>query len=247
MSWLDTVLNCASCDQILVKPVLIPCGHSICAAHSEEERVHCKRCSIYHTRPENGFTRNLFAETLIERQLNELDLGEDHSRAVESFKQLEDLVSEARRIRQDPELEIHRVIGELKNRVDLRREELKQQIDNDALELIEELIEFENECKTKKSFAQHSYKLELLMKSFESDLIRLKSDLVSFKKNVQKWKEISARSDMILKSLKGDFIEFKNSLFCNKLDDYKLKQQRFCDEQTIGEMLTYLELHILYK
>lgn len=71
-------LNCTICLNKLKTPVLLPCGHSICKHHQENERqVTCKQCNENHEVPPKGFTQNKSLEYLIERDIETMAKGEE--------------------------------------------------------------------------------------------------------------------------------------------------------------------------
>ena len=143
---MSSLIKCQSCQKTLAQPVVLPCGDTICKSHVARGTIKCPKCHADHDIPEKGFLKNSLVEELIKNQLVKLDLDPDNKVAVESFQVLKEIVEKLKRIRDDPKLEINRVISDLKNKIDLRREEEKKRIDDEALELIQELEQCENEC-----------------------------------------------------------------------------------------------------
>lgn len=59
--------NCSQCNQLLVEPVTIPCGYSVCKRHldeqlsrktNEESTFQCGICLVEHCVPREGFVIN---------------------------------------------------------------------------------------------------------------------------------------------------------------------------------------------
>ena len=72
-------INCKSCGKILKQPVVLPCGHSICKHHETEDNnqnIECIKCNKSFEIPSDGFAPNCDLESLLLREINELDLGE---------------------------------------------------------------------------------------------------------------------------------------------------------------------------
>ncbi len=56
-----TLFNCSLCNKLLVNPISLICGNSICQSHLEHKTgksFKCQVCSKKHTVPEEGFSVN---------------------------------------------------------------------------------------------------------------------------------------------------------------------------------------------
>ena len=129
---MDQVLNalkCVNCRDILSTPVILPCGHTICKYHTEvdDEQIICGECGSRHLN--KGFIVVQAVSKMIEVQLNNFDFGEQHKDASKSCDDLKTHLDKNDTMLNDLEYFIHESIEELKNRVMLRREQLKFQID----------------------------------------------------------------------------------------------------------------------
>ena len=175
MNLLDESIKCKSCDEIISEPVVLYCGHSICKYHVDiavkenQKLMKCDICNKSFDIPINGFAPNRALENLMEVDIDELDLGEEYNAAFDKCEYFGDLLDQLNSIKNDPEVKIHTVLSDLRNKVkkiisssvcefchynnfelnkvDLRREELKQEIDKKALEMIEKLNQYEKDCK----------------------------------------------------------------------------------------------------
>ena len=104
MEMLEDWLKCKCCTETLVKPVLLPCGNSICKYHEEECRnsssksIFCASCELSHDIPEPGFPRVLALEKLLDQKVennsNPTDLGDDYKEAMDKYKEFSDLFDE---------------------------------------------------------------------------------------------------------------------------------------------------------
>ena len=73
---LQTLFNCKLCSELLREPVLLPCGVSICKFHSSEiTGVKCEFCKKPHTLPESGFAENKLVQSMLDIQLNILNIN----------------------------------------------------------------------------------------------------------------------------------------------------------------------------
>ena len=221
MNLVSDSIKCTQCKEILKLPVVLPCGDSICKHHVDKKNecktIECVLCNEVFDIPTNGFARNKALEKLLEKEINEIDLGEEYNSAFDKCQQFNDLYEHFNRIKNHPEMRIHSVINELKNKVDLRREELKQEIDKEALKIVEKLDEFKKQCK--ESIKSDS-KIDEKLNVWENHTKEWNGDLNTFKRNTYKWSNILSQSTSHLKDLQSELIKFNESLFLNRLNEF---------------------------
>lgn len=143
---INDAIKCSNCKERLKSPVLMPCGHSICNHHVTEPPILCLKCNAFFGIPLNGFPIGKSLEILLELNIEYINLGKDYFSISDNCKLFGDLLDRFDKIKNDPETRIKEEISEIKNKVDLRREELKQEIDKESLEMIEKLDDFEKDC-----------------------------------------------------------------------------------------------------
>ena len=177
----------------------------------------CDICDELFDIPTKGFAPNRALESLLKQEIDVLDLGDEYNSAFDKCSQFKDLIEHFNRVKNDPEMRIHTVLSDLRNKVDLRREELKQDIDSEALKMIEKINEYEKDCKA--SIKQDSKFDDMLIK-WENDLKQSQDFLDTFKRNNKKWVEISNDTISRLKELQSEYIKFNNNLFLNRLDEF---------------------------
>lgn len=237
---MENPLDCNICNAILKEPVILPCGHTICKLHEIDRRVkseqethslHCRICNLSHSIPMNGFPSNRAIETLLHRKLQSIDLGDEHAKALKYCKEFENALNKIRQAKQDPEMEIHSIIADLKNKIDLNREERKKKIDDEAQLLIDELDELERTCKANNSILENiksSSDLKSLLIDFENDNANMKKELSFYVRNEEGWKAIVHVCSLKLKHLLTEYEEMKERFFQNRLFDCELKQTKYC-------------------
>ena len=137
-------------------------------------------------------------------------------------------------MRDNPELEINRKFTDLRNRIDLRREEAKKSLDDEAMALITEIDEKGAKCKAGLTdYLEISTKTTELVKSIENDNIPLwDKDLKSFNRHVKKLKKIHIDTVTQVKQLSQANKEMKKHLFGDELAKLELKQKIFCRENS---------------
>ena len=226
----DDLIKCPQCKEIFKLPVILPCGHSICKHHVddvindisndiENKNIECQICQRFHKISESDeFAPNKTIESLLEKNMAKIDLGEEYKSAREKCKIFGDLLETLNKIKNDPELRINTVISELKNKVDLRREKMKQEIDEEALKIIDKLNEYQKECKMKMKIDSDS-KLDEKLEDWKNSLKQWHIGLNTFDNTNRK--SILDESTSKLKDLHSELLTFEGSLFLNRLNQFK--------------------------
>ena len=226
----DDLIKCPQCKEIFKSPVFLLCGHSICKHHVDEvlkdinndienREIECLICQRFHRISESVvFTPNKTIESLIEKNMDKINLGEEYKSAVDRCNIFGDLLDKFNKIKNDPDMRINTVISELKNKVDLRREELKQEIDKETLKMIDELNEYEKECKLKMKLASNS-KLDEKLEGWKNSLKQWQLALSKF--DSISHKSVLDESTSKLKDLHSEFLNFDRNLFLNRLNQFK--------------------------
>ena len=158
------LFNCKHCSQPFQgAPIIMGCcGESICSIHLDEEvnannkrkLFTCSLCNESHTiKSSKKFATNKIAENLMKMQVANLNLGDTYEQAERECKRLEATLDNLTNLKNDPVNFIFEYISKLKNKVDLRREEIKLDVDRQSDDMIRRLEAFEQECyeKTKQS------------------------------------------------------------------------------------------------
>lgn len=215
-------IECTKCKKILSTPVILPCAHCMCEKHVTEEAtkttIECNLCAEYHEIPAKGFIRNRALDSLLAKKIDKIDLGDEYNSARDECSRFSDLFEQFDRMRNDPEARIHEVASELRNKVDLRREELKLEIDKEAMLMIENIDKFEKECK---SSIKSDYNLARSFEVWRSYLKEWEESLSTFERNVDSWAKVLNESRAAIKELQSDFIRFNGDLLLNQLEELK--------------------------
>lgn len=237
---MDFLVKCKLCNQTFQTPVILPCGHTVCQKHETDEKknnhemINCPACNKDHIIPETGFYLNSLAQALIDYGFEDLDLGPEHKVAVESLNMFKDLFDEFKRMCYDPEFEINKVIGDLKNSIDLKQEvtadiSLKEKI----ITLIKELSEYEKWCKSNSSArGTMSESSEISVLALEKNFEGWSKQLKSFYKDVKLWKTIHKCIVDEYKRLQIESDQMRKCLFGDKLAEYQAKQKHICGHKT---------------
>ena len=167
-------LTCSYCSRIYKDPIDLPCGDSICLEHLSDKdvlkvnRIKCKKCSEEFGVKSNDFKSNEDLKKLIEDQAHlsegEINLKQELEVSVRKFFLLyDDFIQNKNKIESD--VFVH--FQEMRFQVDEQREELKNKIDEIALELIDKIKKCEESLSKnlKENFSSFDE-----TKSFEDEL-----------------------------------------------------------------------------
>ena len=128
------------CNLIYENPVTLLCGHSLCQKHLEnfDDKFKCPYCHEEHHKPSTNIT---ICEMIdFYNQLDPL------RRSIKkSFDNLDESIKQCENIESD--VYIDGYFYEIRNKVDLHREEFKKEIDEKSDEIIQQLKVKEEECK----------------------------------------------------------------------------------------------------
>ena len=230
MEMLEDLLKCKCCTETLVKPVLLPCGNSICKYHEEEcinsgsKSIYCASCELSHDIPETfGFPRVLALEKLLEQKAennsNSTDLFTDYKETMDKYNEFSNLFDDFEKLINNPEMTLHNEFNELRNKVDLRREELKFGIDEDALKIIDQINEYETECKANLlSIMSEENKPDIESRKVKMGL--WKTQLDKPQSDIQFWENINNEIGEHLETFKSDYEDFEDRVFLNRYYDY---------------------------
>lgn len=153
---LHDLFDCSLCTHLLVDPVTIPCGNTICKIHLQdallddlvdensnhfERTFRCDICHLDHFVPKEGFMINKHIRNALETSLSVLRenclFEECNRKIIDAQNNLNRLVE----LVDFPSNFIYEYFEDIKREVDLRRESLKVRIDTyseDAIQLIED-------------------------------------------------------------------------------------------------------------
>jgi len=148
---LNALFNCNICKGVLVDPVILPCGETVCKAHTDEIRKgKCMLCDGSHIVPKEGFLENRIVKNQLDLRVDNINLN--FSQFKNNNKIIQDLnnkLKEMEAIRKDPENYISEYFGELTRQVDLRRETLIEDIHKYSDELIQKIEKLKQDCVSK--------------------------------------------------------------------------------------------------
>lgn len=242
MNVLKSAITCKQCRNILKKPILLPCGESVCLEHVQnlpDNIYYCKFCTQEHTILNGELYMNKSLENLINANLCNVNLGDEYSNALDDCKQLGELISEFETMRKDPAYFINDTLTKLRNQTDILREELKLFIDKEANKIIDELNQYERDCKSKletNEFKMSMLKIDTEMETIKKELNDWENQLSYFDSKQEKLKTIYEKCRKNAATLRRKTFNFKQELLAYNL------QQHFDNLKNYPNIVKNIEL-----
>jgi hypothetical protein len=132
------LFDCKQCDQLLVDPVTLLCGYSVCKRHldvllesypKDSNTFPCKLCDDEHYIPKKGFAINKTIQNALDIKLNTLKLNPVYEECKSEINDAKISIQKIEILEKDPDNYIFEYFEEFKRQVDIRREELKLKLD----------------------------------------------------------------------------------------------------------------------
>lgn len=252
MDVIKTSTICCDCEKVLEKPILMPCGQSVCLRHVENvpNNIYgCKSCGQEHkTNPEYLFI-NKGLENLIKANLDKIPFSYEYTKAFDYCQQLNDLIMEFELLKKDSSNFVNQIIGKLKNQTELIREEYKLIIDTNANKLIDELNEYERECNSKlerSEFQSVVDKIESDISSIKQDLGEWDKELNDFVSTEEQFETIKEKSREHLFNVDKQTFNFKRQLLTQKLEKFYDSIETFSKIENFAQQCQY-PLEFVFK
>ena len=110
---LKRLFDCDLCNNLLIDPVTLPCGHTICRKHirellekrsKAEAAFVCDLCGNEHVVPANGFLLNKKFKTALDTELNSLNIDMDvYNQCKKGVDEARENATKLESISKDPE------------------------------------------------------------------------------------------------------------------------------------------------
>jgi hypothetical protein len=222
---MNEAIKCMVCKKILDRPVILPCGESICQSHVNKKTVEnkqfsCVICESTHDIPANGFVPNRSLEKIMQTKIDKFDFGTEYQNASTICKRLAHILDEIELVRTDPCRYISECTHKLSNECNSKRDELKSIVDVEAEAIMNELIDFERECKENvksEAFLGKSNEIGQKLKEKKSLLVKWLHDLSVLEND--KWKRVNKYGEAVIADLEKNLVELKN----NSMLDVKIE------------------------
>lgn len=220
---------CEYCSKLLVKPITLPCGASICESHLDQIiKGLCKFCDELH--PKGPYQVNRKLNKLIELEVNSIKMSPKFDACKKSIDKAKEFVDKI----ENPENFIYEHFQQIKLNVDLRREELKLQIEDYSNEILCKIDQTQKDCI---KMAKEIHTITKDIETYKTDLNILIQRFDSFEFNDEKYDDIRSKVTILQPKLEDILDEYKFSLLDNS--DHEFKIEDISMEEVFGSFITY--------
>jgi hypothetical protein len=250
---LRSILTCPICEQIYEKPVLLPCTKTICQKHlssmrdeKSSELINCSVCQldetpVQHQVPPGGYPINEDKLTLIELKLDKLNLDELNLRreAKERCELFENKLTEIELLIRDPAYFINDYFSKLVRETDLRREELKGNIDDLFDNLKDNITMLEKKCYANLGDSADSREICSMetVHDLKAHLDKYLDYLNTYLIDEKKWQDIVDDSEDKVSSLEDMIRQYKNHLLLEKNYIFLANDKTKLNDEFIGRFI----------
>ena len=222
------LLDCEQCLQLLVNPITIPCGYSVCKKHldellensMEENKFQCVLCQRQHVVPIEGFVINRRLQDALEIELNKFKPSQVYENCKMELNDAKDNVAKIEALEKDPEFYIYEYFEEIKRQVDLRREEIKLRVDSCSDEMIRSIENSKENCVR---LAKEGRRLKMDINKQKKALDELLERFDRFDIDEKEFEEIKESVVLLNRSITFKIEELKCSVVGNKIYSFEIK------------------------
>jgi hypothetical protein len=212
---IKNLFDCDKCNKLLIDPVPTICGFTVCKSHLDQfiDSFQCDLCHCEHTVPKDGFEVSGRLQDAMSTQLNTLELMPVHDECKKVIEEAQKDVADIESIDKDPENYIYEYFEDIKRKVDLRREVLKEGIDTYSDDTIKSINKAQMTCQ------KLAKEVNKLSKDFDDSKIKLNeliSQFDSFKISDQKFQDIKENVSDLKEEFKQMLSKYKSSLINDK-------------------------------
>ena len=244
MDQFKNLFNCSLCNEILVSPVTIACGNNVCKRHldqileslsnSEKQSFKCQLCHNVHSLSINDLIINKQIQNILDTEFYKMKININcFEECKQTLEDTNETFSMFESISKDPESHIYEYFQEIKNKVDIRREELKAKIDTYSDDILKSIDLKRLSCiKLSSNFNQTASEIEQLKK----ELDELFKQFNNFEINQNKYETLKRNADILKDKFAQKVIVYKESLILNK--DYSF----VCKDTSIEDIFGRLDL-----
>jgi len=147
---------------------------------------------------------------------------------------LKSILDEAKLLSNDPVNFIHEFFSDLKNEIDLKKEESVAKIEDEYEKIINEVLEVEKECKIKAK--NKAIDLEKMVQEIDYTLKKWNESVnqLDFDSKDDEWKSIRFEAAKEIQKLEDEMDKFKDELFLNKKYSFQ-PSKNSKDDKYFGE------------
>ena len=232
------LFDCEQCNQLLVEPVTLPCGYSVCKRHldrllkntsKEINKFECELCKENHYISRKGFSINKRIQNALDIKFNTLKLNPVYEECKKKINDAKNNIEKIENLEKDPENFILKYFEELKKQVDLRRENLKLKLDNCSDEIILSIGRTMENCI---KLSKESKRLSTEIEKSKEELTQLIDRFDTFEIYDEKFKEIKQSLSILNEGMTRTLDKYIDSMIGGR--EYKFDFQEIHIENLFG-------------
>ena len=232
MDQVKILFNCDICNELLVDPVTIPCGNTLCKVHLDElltsdNVFKCILCHKKHNVPEDGFIVNKRIQNAL--YFEKIKLTPGFLKCKQKIEEATEQASKIESIKKYPAGYITEHFDIIKSHVNWRREEIKADIDKYADEMIQKIETSKINCM---DMSKENSQLTSRIEESTRELENLKKRLDTFEIDHLNFKNIEANADDLKEKLNRILVQYKESLII--FNDYVFVYEDYPLEDLFG-------------
>jgi WD40 repeat protein len=233
----EFICDFQQCKKYLRDPISLPCGETICKLHIDDTSTSfkCPVCDEDHIKPQVNMKMN----SVLNKNLH---LTGQHKQVKESFDKLEKEINDFQKSNlAHPQLYIHDFFSEIRNKIDLHRDQMIENIQQRSEKLLNRLKLIEQECYRNEAKLEkidyEAKKVELNELSEKLRLSNLKvgelfemkasinSKIQEFKKIYSKEFEQNLLMNKTISFVEEDSTEFGHLIVNHKFDQFEITKE----------------------
>lgn len=223
METIKKSVKCDLCKNLVVQPVILPCGHSLCKRHEEEirsntERGICMTCYEPFSVPTSGLTPIKSLENLLEKKIHLIDLGKDYKKAETRFQSFKELCKELYQKHTSANDIIHDTIDKIRQRIEKSKRDYHIKVEEEAALLLDLVNDYEQECRANTN--QLIPELARKMLPYARLIVRWKKELGSFEGGNEKFKELAKEITHEMRKVFLESARYDRRLFQECIHEY---------------------------
>lgn len=222
-SYNDAII-CRECYEIFNEPVILPCGETICKEHvsmmfenSNNESNACDYCEEVHEIPKNGFPINKAIKLIIDSIKERFQTSSKHKIVLDECSELKYAIRDFENLLNNPGDFLHDYFMDLEYAVDIKREELKNRIDETSENILKSIKSFKKDCKT--NLSQNK-----ICEDFDADIGELDDTAYDSMVNIYNCVQDDEHLELIRKEVQRTKFEIKSKM--NKLKSLLLMNRK---------------------
>lgn len=226
---INNLFDCSLCNNLLVDPIALACGNTICKSHidaGEHDEFKCDLCHENHCAPKNGFVINKHIQKTLDIKLNTLELSPVFNECKKTLEKATEKCTYFEAITKNPESLIYEYFDGFKRMVDLRKKDLKLKIDQYSEELTKSI---EATCLKCVKVSNQASLITIEFDKSKNELEELVGRFDTFEINEKKFENIKNSTEILDDRFNKMLKEYKRSVLNYQKYSFDFQERSISD------------------